>query len=132
MTLESLKGQTRGEDLFDWVSAVIENVKLPWSKLVNVTTDGSPNLTGKNVGLLRRIQDKVKNENPDQDVIFLHCIIHQESLCKSVLQLNHVVNSVVKLVNFMRARETSAPLLRSWRKLMRITRTCFITPVSAG
>lgn len=102
--MESLKGQTRGEELFERVSAAIENMKLPWSKFVNVTTDGSPNLTGKNVGLLRRIQNKVKDENPDQDVIFLHCILHQESLCKSVLQLNHVVNPVVKLVNFIRAR----------------------------
>ncbi|XP_067947134.1 general transcription factor II-I repeat domain-containing protein 2-like [Watersipora subatra] len=66
LTMESLKGQTRGEDLYDRVSAVIENMKLPWSKLINVTTDGSPNLTGKN--------------------------------------LNHVVNPVVKLVNFIRAR----------------------------
>ncbi|CAI5677807.1 unnamed protein product [Oreochromis niloticus] len=82
--MESLKGQTRGEELFERVSAAIENMKLPWSKLVNVTTDGSPNLTGKNVGLLRRIQNKVKDENPDQDVIFLHCIIHQESLSPSV------------------------------------------------
>ncbi|XP_042202414.1 general transcription factor II-I repeat domain-containing protein 2-like [Callorhinchus milii] len=63
-----------------------------------------PNLTGKNVGLLKRIQDKVKEENPVQDLIFLHCIIHQEYLCKSVLQLNRVVNPVVKLVNFIRAR----------------------------
>lgn len=86
------------------MSAVIENMKLPWSKLINVTTDGSLNLTGKKVGLLRRIQNKVKDENPDRDVIFLHCVIHQESLCKSVLQLNHVVNPVVKLVNFIRAR----------------------------
>ena len=104
LTMESMKGTTRGEDLYNQVSAVIERMKLPWSKLVNVTTDGSPNLTGKNVGLLRRITDKVKEENPDQDLIFLHCIIHQESLCKSVLQLNHVVNPVVKLVNFIRAR----------------------------
>ncbi|XP_067939563.1 general transcription factor II-I repeat domain-containing protein 2-like [Watersipora subatra] len=66
LTMESLKGQTRGEDLYDRVSAVIEKMKLPWSKLINVTTDGSPNLTGKN--------------------------------------LNHVVNPVVKLVNFIRAR----------------------------
>ncbi|XP_051784721.1 general transcription factor II-I repeat domain-containing protein 2-like [Erpetoichthys calabaricus] len=79
-------------------------MKLPWSKLGNVTTDGSPNLTGKNVGLLKRIQNKVKEENTDQDVIFLHYIIHQESLCKSVLQLNHVVNPVVKLVNCIRAK----------------------------
>lgn len=104
LTVESLKGTTRGEDLYDKVSAAIEKHKLPWSKLANVTTDGSPNLTGKNVGLLKRIQDKVKEENPEQDVIFLHCLIHQESLCKSALQLNHVVNPVVKLVSFIRAR----------------------------
>lgn len=46
----------------------------------------------------------MKDENPDQDLIFLHCIIHQESLCKSVLQLNHVTDPVVELVNFIRAR----------------------------
>ncbi|XP_055789483.1 general transcription factor II-I repeat domain-containing protein 2-like [Salvelinus fontinalis] len=101
LSMESLKGKTRGEDLYEQVSAVIERMKLPWSKLANVTTDGSPNLTGKNIGLLKRIQDKVKEENPDQDVILLHCIIHQESLCKSVLQLNHVVDPGVKLVNFI-------------------------------
>ena len=102
--MESMKGKTRGEDLYNQVSAVIERMKLPWSKLANVTTDGSPNLTGKNVGLLNRLQEKVKEENPDQDVIFLHCIIHQEVLCKSILQLNHVMNPVIKLVNFIRAR----------------------------
>lgn len=101
LAMEPLKGKTRGEDVYDRVSTVIEKMKLPWSNLANVTTDGSPNLTGKNVGLLKRIQDKVKEENPNQDVIFLH----QESLCKSILQLNHVVNPVVKLVNFIRAKE---------------------------
>nr|KAF6369027.1 hypothetical protein mMyoMyo1_010433 [Myotis myotis] len=104
LAMEPLKGKTRGEDLYHWVSTVIEKMKLPWSKLANVTTDGSPHLTGKNVGLLKRIQDKVKEENPNQDVIFLHYIIHQESLCKSILQLNHVVNPVIKLVNFIRAK----------------------------
>lgn len=54
--------------------------------------------------MLKRIQDRVKEDNPEQEVIFLHCIIHQEALCKSVLQLDHVVKPVVKLVNFIRAR----------------------------
>lgn len=35
LTMEYLKGQTRGEDLFDQVSVVIENMYLPWS--YNVT-----------------------------------------------------------------------------------------------
>ena len=87
LTMESLKEKMCGQDIYDRVSAVRERMNLPWRKLANVTTDGSPNLTGKNVGLLKRIQDKVKEETPDQDVIFLHCIIHQESLCKSVLKL---------------------------------------------
>ena len=65
LAMESLKGQTRGEDLFIKVSGVIDKFKLPWSKLVNVTMDGSPNLTGKNIGLLKRLQDKMKEENPD-------------------------------------------------------------------
>lgn len=58
LAMESLKGNTRGEDLYDRVSAVIKRMKL----LVNVTTDGSPNLTGKNVRLLKRIQDKVRGK----------------------------------------------------------------------
>lgn len=134
LTMESLKGKTRGEDMYNRVSAVIENVQLSWSKLINVTTDGSPNLTGKNVGLLRRIQDKVKEENPDQDVIFLHCIIHQESLCKSVLQLNHVVNPVVKLVNFIRARGLQHRQFITFLEETdaQSTMTYFITPASAG
>ncbi|XP_051788407.1 general transcription factor II-I repeat domain-containing protein 2B-like [Erpetoichthys calabaricus] len=70
----------------------------------NYPKDGSPNLTGKNVGLLKRIQKRVKEDNPEQEVIFLHCLIHQEALCKSVLQLDYVVKPVVKLVNFIRAR----------------------------
>jgi len=104
LAMESMKEKMRGEDVYNQVSAVIERMKLPWSKIANVTTDGSPNVTGKKVGLLEILQEKVKEENPDQDVIFLHCIIHQEVLCKPKLQLNHVVTTVVTLVNFIRAR----------------------------
>jgi len=50
----------------------METMKLLWSKLVNVTTDGSLPSAGKNVGLLKGIQDKVRMENPDQKVILLH------------------------------------------------------------
>ncbi len=98
-------GTTRGVDLYDSVSVCLEKNYLPWRKLTSVTTDGSPNLTGKNIGLLKRLQDKVKAETPNtEELIFLHCIIHQEALCKSVLKLENVVKVVVKLVNFIRAR----------------------------
>ena len=102
--MESLKGTTRGEDLFLEVTGVIDRFKLPWNKLTNVTTDGSPSLTGKNVGLLKRLQGKMNEENAGMDITFLHCLIHQEALCKSVLQLNHVVKAVVELVNYIKGR----------------------------
>ncbi|XP_060779093.1 general transcription factor II-I repeat domain-containing protein 2A-like [Neoarius graeffei] len=77
---------------------------LKWDKLAGVTTDGCPNLMGKNVGLLKRMQDKVTEMNPVQKLTFLHCIIHQEVLCKTVLKMNHVVDAVTKTVNFIRVR----------------------------
>ena len=35
----------------------------------------------------------------------MHCIIHQEALCKSVLQLDNVVKAAVKLINYIKGRE---------------------------
>ncbi|XP_074513994.1 general transcription factor II-I repeat domain-containing protein 2A-like [Sebastes fasciatus] len=102
--MQSMKGTTTGSDLFTEVNACLDKLELKWDKLAGVTTDGCPNLTGKNVGLLKRMQDKVKEMNPEQKLTFLHCIIHQEVLCKSVLKMNHVVDVVTKTVNFIRAR----------------------------
>uniref|UniRef100_A0A8C5LJG6 SPIN-DOC-like zinc-finger domain-containing protein n=1 Tax=Leptobrachium leishanense TaxID=445787 RepID=A0A8C5LJG6_9ANUR len=102
--MRSMKGTTTGSDLFTEVNACLDKLGLKWDKLAGVTTDGSPNLTGKNVGLLKRMQDKVTEMNPGQKLVFLHCIIHQEVLCKSVLKINHVIDVVTKIVNFIRAR----------------------------
>ena len=54
--------------------------------------------------ILKRMQDKVSEINPQLKLLFLHCIIHQEALCKSVLKMYHVTDVVTKLVNFIRAR----------------------------
>jgi hypothetical protein len=35
--------------------------------------------------------------------IFLHCIIHQHSLCGKIINLEHVMNIVTKTVNFIRS-----------------------------
>jgi len=54
--------------------------------------------------MLKRISGEVEEENPDRDLMSLHCIIHQESVCRSVKHLNNIVNPVAKLVKFMRLR----------------------------
>lgn len=94
-----MKGTTTRSDLFRELNACLDKLGLKWDKLAGVTTDGCPNLTGKNSGLLKRMQDKVTENNQ-----FLHCILRQEVLCKSVLKMNHVVDVVTKTVNFIRAR----------------------------
>lgn len=63
------------------VSGCLERLNLAWTKLLNVTTNGSPNLTGKKTSGLCRIQDRVgENRPPNSDVIFIHYISHQESV----------------------------------------------------
>ncbi|XP_074492937.1 general transcription factor II-I repeat domain-containing protein 2A-like [Sebastes fasciatus] len=93
-----------GSDLFTEVNACLDKLGLKWDKLAGVTTDGCPNMIGKNVGLLKWMQDKVAEMNPEQKSVFLHCIIHQDVLCKYVLKMNHVTDVVSKTVNFIRAR----------------------------
>ena len=72
--------------------------------MVRVTTNGFHSLTGKNVGLQRKLSDRVAEVHCTRKSTFLHCIIHQEVLCKNVLDMRHVVDPVVKIVNFIRAR----------------------------
>jgi hypothetical protein len=54
---EAMKGTATGEDLYGSMSASFERHKLSWNKLISVTTHGSPNLTDKGLGLLKRVQD---------------------------------------------------------------------------
>ncbi|XP_063735224.1 general transcription factor II-I repeat domain-containing protein 2-like [Eleginops maclovinus] len=93
-----------GSDLFTQVNACMDTLGLKWDKLAGVTTDGCPNLTGKNVGLLKRMQNKVTEIDADQKLVFLHCIMHQHVLWKSVLKMDHVIDVVTKIVTFIRAR----------------------------
>ena len=80
LSLEHLKDTTTGQDLFESVENCLDRSGLPLHKLAIITTDGAPALTGKNVGLIKLLNDKVKREHPLHSVMSFHCIIHQESL----------------------------------------------------
>lgn len=47
--IRSMKGTTTGSDLFTEVNSFMDKLGLKWDKLTSLTTDGYPNLTGKNV-----------------------------------------------------------------------------------
>ena len=85
LSMESKKDTTTGEDIFECVENAFCTMELPWHKMVSVTSDGCPSLTGKNVGLLKRLSDRVAEVDCTRELIFLHCIIHQDVLCKRCL-----------------------------------------------
>lgn len=70
--MKSMKGTTTGSDLFNEVNACMDKLELKWDRLVGVTTDGCTNLTGKNVGLLKRMQDKVTELDAEHKLVFIH------------------------------------------------------------
>jgi len=45
-----------------------------------------------------------RNQNPNHDVVFSHCIIHQDDLCKAAIDITHLLNVVSKLINTIRSR----------------------------
>ena len=83
--MESLKDTVTGKDLYNSVINSLIRSGLSLDKLASITTDGAPSLTGKHSGLVKLINDKIKEDFPLHSALSFHCIIHQESLCKSSL-----------------------------------------------
>ena len=55
--MQPMKGTTAGSDPFTELKASRDKLGFKQDRQANVTMVGCPNLTGINVGLLRRIQD---------------------------------------------------------------------------
>ncbi|XP_062373410.1 general transcription factor II-I repeat domain-containing protein 2-like [Sardina pilchardus] len=102
--LKSMHGTTTGKDLFEEVCKCVNEMGLPWDKLVGLTTDGAPAMCGQKNGLVGRIREKLREVNGAGELTAYHCIIHQESLCGKALKMDHVMSTVTKAVNFIRAK----------------------------
>lgn len=50
------------------------------------------------------VLEKMREENCEGELTVYHCIIHQESLCGKALNLEQVMTTVTKVVNFIRAK----------------------------
>jgi len=104
ISMESFKSTTTGQDIFNSVMQSLEKSQLCLDKLVRITTDSAPSLTGKHSGLIKRMNDKIQADFPLHKVFSFHCIIHQGNLCKSRLDFKHIVDPVVQAVNVIRSR----------------------------
>ncbi|KAK7906743.1 hypothetical protein WMY93_015355 [Mugilogobius chulae] len=104
LALRPMHGTTTGHDLYEEVSRCVNEMELPWEKLVGLTTDGAPAMCGHRSGLVARIREKLQEENVTGELTAYHCIIHQESLCGKALKMEHVMSTITRAVNFIRAR----------------------------
>lgn len=104
LDLLPLKGTTTGADVSRAVVNCVSAAGLDWSRLVSITTDGAPAMTGDKKGAAALIALHCKKAGHNQDVHRLHCIIHQEALCGKSATLKEIMSSAVKVVNFILAR----------------------------
>ena len=71
---------------------------------MGLTTDGAPAMCGQKSGLFGRVQEKMREEDAGELTVY-HCIIHQEALCDKALQMERVLSSISRVVNFTRAKD---------------------------
>lgn len=92
--IKAMQGTTTGKDIFEQASYCVNDMKLPWNKLVGLTTDGAPAMCGERTGLVGSMWDKMRNKNCAGELTVYHCIIHQETLCGKALKMERVMNNV--------------------------------------
>lgn len=97
--LESLSIGTSGSEICKVVTKTFSDLNNDISKIVTVTTDGAPNMVGKNVWFIKLFMETIRHP-----VVPFHCIIHQEVLCakSGFSKLNNILLVVTKIVNFYR------------------------------
>jgi len=99
LDLIALKETTRGCDIKDALDAVLRKAEVPIAKIISVSTDGAPSMTGCKNGLIGIL--KSDTDFPDFPI---HCIIHREHLTAKYFKYEHVMSVVLKIVNYIRFR----------------------------
>ncbi|XP_069469912.1 general transcription factor II-I repeat domain-containing protein 2-like [Ambystoma mexicanum] len=100
--LQSIKGTTTGEDIYEKVCQTLNGLELDWAKLASVTTDGAPSMVGSKKGVIACINQEMDKHNYSHPMA-IHCLIHQQALCSKSLKFDSVMTIVVSCVNFIRA-----------------------------
>jgi hypothetical protein len=69
-------------------------MNVPTHKLVSITTDAASAMTSEHVGLI----GLCKKDPAFPDFFSYHCVIHQQALCTKVINFQHVMSDVQKIV----------------------------------
>jgi hypothetical protein len=100
---KDLPETTRGQDIFNLVYNYFTTVNISWKFCLSVCTNGCPSM----IGNLTSFLELVKKENPD--TIFTH---KEALVAKSLVpDLNEILQTVVKMVNFIKSKPLKLSLL---------------------
>ena len=104
--LAGLNDCTRGIDVAEAVVKVVADriLNVSWKKLTGITTDGAPAMMEKRMAQQLLKKKYVNRDHSKQDVLSVHCIIHQEVLCGKAMIMTHVMDTVVRIVNEIRSK----------------------------
>ncbi|XP_025193643.1 general transcription factor II-I repeat domain-containing protein 2A-like [Melanaphis sacchari] len=93
------KETTRGCAIKDALDVVLRKAEVQIAKIVSVSTDGAPSMTGCKNGLIGIL----KSDTDFPDFIPIHCIIHRAHLTAKYFKYEHVMSVVLKIVNYIRS-----------------------------
>nr|XP_045590295.1 protein ZBED8-like [Procambarus clarkii] len=101
VALVSLPERTTGAEICKTVVNEFSTRQIDISKVVSVTTDGAPNMTGEKARFVNLFAKSVGHP-----LIGFHCIIHEEALCAKagLKELQEVMQTVTKVVNYICGR----------------------------
>ena len=96
----ALSGTCTGKNIFSAVDSRLHNYGLLWECCICICTERAGAMVRKRKGFLARVSQIAAHIN------FTHCIIHAENLASKTLgqQLKCVLDSAVKIVNFIKSR----------------------------
>lgn len=102
LSVVPMRDSSTGKDIFDAFMTCVDEFGINLRRLMSVTTDGCPSMVGKHVGFVQLLRNEAKKQYPQHDITALHCIIHQQALCKNSIKLNSVTDIVTRFVNYIR------------------------------
>ena len=116
---KSMQGRTTGKYIFNVVDAFFAEKSLNWTRCSSICTDATASMTGTIKGFVTLAKEK----NPN--VKWTHCIIHREALTSKRMspQLHEVLNSSIKVINFIKSRPLNSRLFRLLCKKMEAKHT---------
>ncbi|XP_029657406.1 protein FAM200A-like [Octopus sinensis] len=102
LSMKSLPGNVRGQDIFEIVKQCCLEFKLDMTCLRGICTDGAPAMLGKKQGFVARLTEYVSEEYNNKSVIGVHCIIHQQALCSQMKKFEDTLNEVKQIIIYIR------------------------------